>query len=473
MPDYISVHTGAVIDNAVTTVINGKAGIQGIISNGTEIEPNQNNKVSINIPDISQSTGDSTTSTMSQNAITNHLREKANADLLNNYYQKNESYSKTEIDNMIASIPKFDIKVVLTLPTENISESTIYLVPTQQEEGGLYQEYVYINNRWELIGGQSVDLSDYYNRQTIDSLLDNKLDTGEVVQSTGYNTDKVMSQKAVTDIVNDKFDKSSINNYYNKSETDNLLNDRININKIAQDVSSWNSDYVVSQSAIKSSLDGKIDKSAIKQEPGDGYNDLMSQKAIRTSLDGKIDRSAIKQRVDEWNSDCVVSQSAIRSALDGKIDWSFYKEDTWTPEIGQYKEENDITTYYILNGFIEYQYNYGHYIKIGKLCHVNFAIKVRSTDTNVIRHWATIYGFPYRASSRIGKQTLTMCDIGFQPHETDYSKLHFMPGVSYELRSDNGVHAHVEHRNGLQAVQWPLHQTDWIYVSGSGAYIID
>ena len=260
MSDYISVHTGAVIDNAVTTVINGRAGIQGIISNGTEIEPNQNNKISINIPDISQSTGDSTTSTMSQNAITNQLREKANSDLLNNYYQKTESYSKTEIDNMIAVIPKFDIKIVLTLPTENISESTIYLVPTQQEEGGSYQEYVYINSRWELIGGQSVDLSDYYNIQMIDSLLDNKLDTGEVVQSTGYNTDKVMSQKAVTDIVNDKFDKSSIADYYNKSETDNLLNDRININKIAQDVSGGSYDYVVSQSAIKSALDGKMDK---------------------------------------------------------------------------------------------------------------------------------------------------------------------------------------------------------------------
>lgn len=55
--------------------------------------------------------------------------------------------------------------VVQTLPTENIDESAIYLVPLENptEEGNNYAEYVYINNQWELLGkiGVQVDLTDY------------------------------------------------------------------------------------------------------------------------------------------------------------------------------------------------------------------------------------------------------------------------------------------------------------------------
>lgn len=45
--DYISIHTGQVIDGAISAVINGRAGLQGIYVNGTELEPDDNNKVSI------------------------------------------------------------------------------------------------------------------------------------------------------------------------------------------------------------------------------------------------------------------------------------------------------------------------------------------------------------------------------------------------------------------------------------------
>ena len=55
--------------------------------------------------------------------------------------------------------------IVQTLPTEDIDESAIYLVPLENptEEGNNYAEYVYINNQWELLGkiGVHVDLTDY------------------------------------------------------------------------------------------------------------------------------------------------------------------------------------------------------------------------------------------------------------------------------------------------------------------------
>lgn len=55
-----------------------------------------------------------------------------------------------------------NFQVVNTLPTENISTSTIYLVPaTIPGAENIYDEYIYVNGNWEHIGSTTVDLSDY------------------------------------------------------------------------------------------------------------------------------------------------------------------------------------------------------------------------------------------------------------------------------------------------------------------------
>ena len=83
MGQYVSEFTGPEIDNAIKNVTQGKAGIQGVKVNGTEITPDSTtNKVDLSIPTVSQTTGTSTTSTMSQNAITNSLNSKANSSSL-------------------------------------------------------------------------------------------------------------------------------------------------------------------------------------------------------------------------------------------------------------------------------------------------------------------------------------------------------------------------------------------------------
>jgi hypothetical protein len=78
------------------------------------------------------------------------------------------------LKSQITSIPKFSISVVDVLPTENISETTVYLVKDNETEGNLYTEYVYINNVWEKLGTQTLNLEDYaktedvYTKQEID-----------------------------------------------------------------------------------------------------------------------------------------------------------------------------------------------------------------------------------------------------------------------------------------------------------------
>ena len=79
MADYQSTYKGSVIDQTVSTVLNGQAGIQGVSVNGTELTPDSNNKVSFNVPNVLQTTGTSTTDVMSQNSVTDALSNKANS----------------------------------------------------------------------------------------------------------------------------------------------------------------------------------------------------------------------------------------------------------------------------------------------------------------------------------------------------------------------------------------------------------
>lgn len=75
------------------------------------------------------------------------------------YYKKTETYTQEEIDSKISAIPKFAIKVVTELPTTDISETTVYLVPNSTQNQNLYAEYIYVDGTWEKLGEQTLDLS--------------------------------------------------------------------------------------------------------------------------------------------------------------------------------------------------------------------------------------------------------------------------------------------------------------------------
>lgn len=92
------------------------------------------------------------------------------SDLIN-YYTKADTYTKTEINNMISAIPKFSIQVVQSLPSTGISTTTIYLVPKTASTNDSYDEYIYVNNTWEKIGSTAVDLEDYYTKAQVNAMV--------------------------------------------------------------------------------------------------------------------------------------------------------------------------------------------------------------------------------------------------------------------------------------------------------------
>ena len=99
---------------------------------------------------------------------------------LTNYYKKSETYTQAEVDALISAVVTIDIEVVQTLPTTDISTTTIYLLPKQTAgTDDVYDEYINTTGTsagWELIGSTQVDLSNYYNKTQVDNLLAAKND---------------------------------------------------------------------------------------------------------------------------------------------------------------------------------------------------------------------------------------------------------------------------------------------------------
>lgn len=78
-------------------------------------------------------------------------------------------YTKQEVDEALDSLSTLTLEVVTVLPTRDIHEDSIYLVQSSDPEtGNQYDEYIYVNQNWELIGSTKVDLSSYYTKSEID-----------------------------------------------------------------------------------------------------------------------------------------------------------------------------------------------------------------------------------------------------------------------------------------------------------------
>lgn len=163
------------------TNLTNKPKINNVELNGNKtssdlgIQPAGNYALESEIPDVS-------------NFVTNTV------DNLVNYYKKSETFTKQEVNNLISAITTMDIQVVQTLPVQDISTTTIYLVPkTTTEQNDAYDEYIYVSNAWEHIGSTDIDLSGYQTK--IDST--HKL-SSDLVDDTNNNNKFVTSSEKTT-----------------------------------------------------------------------------------------------------------------------------------------------------------------------------------------------------------------------------------------------------------------------------------
>ena len=103
---------------------------------------------------------------------------KNTVDNLIHYYNKTDTYTKTEVNSLISNIQKLTSKIVDELPTEDIDTSVIYLI--KQGDTSAYMQYMYINNSWAELGSTQVDLSNMYSKLEVDAKLKEKADKSEI-----------------------------------------------------------------------------------------------------------------------------------------------------------------------------------------------------------------------------------------------------------------------------------------------------
>lgn len=89
----------------------------------------------------------------------------------------------------VSAIPKFAIEVVTELPTENISNTTVYLVKHAHGDKDIYDEWIYVNNTWEKIGNTDVDLTSYLKSADAAETYLTKTDAGTIYATKQDVTD--------------------------------------------------------------------------------------------------------------------------------------------------------------------------------------------------------------------------------------------------------------------------------------------
>ena len=94
-----------------------------------------------------------------------------------------ELRNSANLANTIGTLSTLSFEVVRSKPTENIKTNVIYLIPNDKIEGeNIYDEWIYVNSAWELLGSTEVDLSQYAKKAEIPKK------TSELTNDSGFLT---------------------------------------------------------------------------------------------------------------------------------------------------------------------------------------------------------------------------------------------------------------------------------------------
>lgn len=156
-------------------------------------------------------------------------------DLWNSILDNAKKYAKKLFD----SVTSFNIQIVDALPVDNIKEMTIYFIRNEHDnESDYYEEYMYINNKWEIIGSTFVNLTPYllktdfeaYQQEVADKFLKYKTsdEINTILQdyllSVDFNNiiQKYFTSDEITNILKDYAKSENLHEHKNKDILDLL-----------------------------------------------------------------------------------------------------------------------------------------------------------------------------------------------------------------------------------------------------------
>ena len=164
----------------------------------------------------------------------------ASVNNLVNYYLKSETYTKAEVQQLIAAVKQFTYQSVLALPTASADTmNIIYLVPSSDPQTqNVKDEYITIATTeqdvttysWEKIGSTEIDLSGYYTSAQTDAAISAALQSYSTTtqMNTAITTalNAALADYSTTQQMNAAI-AATIASYYTKQEVDALIADFI------------------------------------------------------------------------------------------------------------------------------------------------------------------------------------------------------------------------------------------------------
>lgn len=174
-----------------------------------------------------------------------------NTNSLINYYLKTETYSQTEVDEIVGKLNRLTTEIVTELPTENISTTTIYLVKV--DETNNYTQHMYIGDTWADLGSTSIDLSGYVSTQQLTTALADYAKSTDLQAHVDNNTVH-LTTKDRDNLTNLLLDE---HNHANKTILDGILQAQVdNWNEAFADKHTHDNKTVIDK--FTESDDGKV-----------------------------------------------------------------------------------------------------------------------------------------------------------------------------------------------------------------------
>lgn len=128
--------------------------------------------------------------------------------------------NKKYVDDLVNAIATLDLQVVQTLPTQDISTTTIYLVPkTTATTQDVYDEYIYVSNNWEHIGSTQVDLTNYVQKT---DYATNSV-AGVVRMASGFNVDSQNGGTYASNLSYSNYGSAGNTTFISKGTLENVI----------------------------------------------------------------------------------------------------------------------------------------------------------------------------------------------------------------------------------------------------------
>ena len=182
-------------DGKIKTLINAKADASSTEGAISALETNLSSEASTR-SSADTALGNRITTLENAGFITKAVND------LTNYYTKSNTYTKTEVNNLIGNLKTIQISVVSSLPSTGQS-NIIYLVAHSHGTGDTYDEYIWVadSSKFEKIGNTDIDLSGY------------------------VPTSRTVNGKALSS--NITIVASDISDVYSKTEVDNIASGKV------------------------------------------------------------------------------------------------------------------------------------------------------------------------------------------------------------------------------------------------------